>query len=277
MLTGLYSAASGMIIQERVQDVLAQNLANSQIPGYQRNELVVRSFPDVMLQTTYEGLSQTTNKNRYNHAIGRVGTGAGIDWIYTDYSGGGFRYTGDPTDVAIEGDGYFSLITPDGMRFSRSGDFNVNNEGYLVNNQGYYVMGQGTQNNRNPGPIQVGRTDFRIDGFGHVYGTRHIQDQNGKWIDQEYEIDQMRIVDFEDRDKLFREPGNIFRCEEDDTENFKIPDRYQISQGYVEQSNATPTLEMVKLIDSFRVHEASSRIIKALDQSLGKAVNDIAR
>ncbi len=277
MLTGLYSAASGMIIQERVQDIIAQNLANSQMPGYQRNEVVVRSFPDVMLKATYDGLTENTNKNRYNHAIGRIGTGAGIDWIYTDYSGGSFRYTGEPTDLAIDGDGYFTLITPDGMRFSRSGDFQVNTEGYLVNNQGYYVMGQGTQNNRIPGPIQVGRDDFRIGAYGHVYATRRALDAAGNPVEQEYEIDQLRVVDFEDRDKLFREPGNIFRCEEDDTENFKIPERFNVAQGYIEQSNAAPATEMVKLIDSFRVHEASARVIRALDQTLGKAVNEIAR
>jgi len=87
----------------------------------------------------------------------------------------------------------------------------------------------------------------------------------------------MRVVDFEDRDKLFREPGNIFRCEEDDTDNFKIPEQFQVAQGYIEQSNAYPTTEMVKLIDSFRVHEASARVIKALDSTLSKAVNEIAR
>lgn len=277
MITGLYSAASGMVIQERVQDVIAQNLANSQMPGYQRSETVIRSFPDVMLNATYEGLTATTNKNRYNHAIGRVGTGAGIDWIYTDSSSGGLRYSGEPTDMAIKGDGYFSLITPDGTRFSRSGNFSVNNEGFLVNSQGYYVMGQGTQNNRVPGPIHVGGEQFHIGDYGNVYVNRTVQNAAGQNVTQEVEIDQLRVIDFEDRDKLFREPGNIFRCEEDDLDNMKIPDRFQVAQGFVEQSNAVPTTEMVKLIDSFRVHEASARVIKALDQTLGKAVNEIAR
>jgi flagellar basal-body rod protein FlgF len=277
MLTGLYSSASGMIVQERVQDVIAQNLANSQMPGYQRSEMVVRSFPDVMLKASYDGLSTTTNKNRFNHAIGRVGTGAGVDWIYTNSTSGGVRYSGEPTDMAIDGDGYFSLITPDGVRFSRTGNFHVNNEGYLVNNQGYYVMGQGTQNNRTPGPIKVGGDDFRIGDYGYVYTKQKTQDAAGKTVYQEVELDQLRVADFEDKDKLFREPGNIYRCEEDDMDNFKIPDHFRVAQGYVEQSNAVPTTEMVKLIDSFRVHEASARVIRALDQTLGKAVNEIAR
>ncbi|MGC9329164.1 MAG: flagellar hook-basal body protein, partial [Candidatus Hinthialibacter sp.] len=217
------------------------------------------------------------DEGRYNHVIGRLGTGAGLDWIYTDYSRGSFRYTDEPTDVAIDGEGYFSLISPDGMRFSRSGDFHIDPEGYLVNNQGYYVMGQGTQNNRNPGPIHVGREDFQIDGYGHIYAAREVIGPDGKRRNEQVEIDQLRVIDFEDRDKLFREPGNIFRCEEDDLDNFKIPERFRVLQGYVEQSNAVPTTEMVKLIDSFRVHEASSRVIRALDETLSKAVNEVAR
>ncbi len=277
MLTGLYSAASGMIIQEQVQDVIAQNLANSHMPGFRREEVVIRSFPDVMLKASYDGLTNTTNKNRYNHAIGRVGTGAGIDWIYTDHSSAGLKYTGEPNDIAIDGDGFFTLITPDGMRFSRSGDFHVDKEGFLVNNQGYYVMGHGTKNNRQPGPINVGKEDFRIGGFGHIYATNKVQDVNGNLVNQEYEIDQLRVIDFEDKDKLFREPGNIFRVEEDDLENFKIPEKFRVTQGYFETSNSLPTTEMVKLIDSYRIHEASARVLRALDQTLGKAVNEIAR
>lgn len=277
MLTGLYSAASGMIIQERVQDVISQNLANSQYPGFRRSEAVIRSFPDVMLQASYEGLSTSTNKPRYNHAIGRIGTGAGIDWVYTDHSSGGYKYTGENADMAVEGEGFFSLITPDGMRFTRSGNFHVDQEGYLVNNQGYFLMGQGKRNNREPSPIQVGREEFRIGGYGNVYVTRPGMDANGNPTKVEYNIDQLRVIDFQDRNKLFKEPGNIFRVEEDDMDNFKIPERYRVIQGYVESANTAPTTEMVKLIDSYRIHQASAKVIKTLDQTLGKAVNEIAK
>lgn len=273
MITGMYTAASGMIVQEKVQDVLAQNLANSQFPGYHREELVVRSFPDVMLSATYQGSSPSTEKPRYMHAIGRVGTGAGIDWIYTDHSPGQMVYTGEPTDFSIFGDGYFSLITPDGMRFSRSGSFMVNKEGYLVNPQGYYLMGQGIDNNRVPAPIKVDGNHFFVDGYGRI--TMKQPDRNG--IMRDVLIDQIRVVDFKDRDKLFREPGNIFRVEEDDKDNITIPDRFQVAQGYMEKSNSIPTTEMVKLMDSYRIHEASARVIRSLDQSLGRLINEVGR
>ncbi|MBI1389654.1 MAG: flagellar hook-basal body complex protein [bacterium] len=273
MITGLYSAASGMIIQERVQDVLAQNMAGSMMPGFKREETVIRSFPDVMLSETYRGLSPSTDKPRYNHAIGRVGTGAGVDWVYVDYTGGQMRYTGSKTDVSIFGDGFFAVKTPDGMRFTRSGNFVVNDEGYLTTTQGHYVMGQGANNNNEQSPIYVGNKDFYINYYGEVFTQQ--PDQNG--VMRNTLMDQVVVVDFADKNKLFREPGNLYRVEDGDTNNFTIPDKYQVAQGYIEESNTDPTTEMVKMIDSFRTFEASSRVLKAIDQSVGRAVNEVGR
>ncbi|MBD3265209.1 flagellar hook-basal body complex protein [bacterium] len=273
MLTGLYSAASGMIIQERVQDVLAQNLATSQIPGTRRKEVVIRSFPDAMLSETYRGLSPTTNKPRYNHAIGRVGTGAGVDWVYTDHTEGQMVHTGNKTDIALFGDGYFTVLTPDGFRFTRQGNFHVDQEGDLATQQGFKVVGQGINQGRNPGPINVGRNDFWVDEYGNVI-TRQ-PDQNGIMTDTV--VDQIKITDFHNKDLLFAEPGNVYRVEEEeDKSNFKIPEDFRVAQGYIERSNSVPTTEMVKLIDSYRTHEASARVLKSLDQTLRKAVNEIA-
>lgn len=280
MLTGLYSAASGMIIQQRVQNTLAQNLAGSQSPGFRRQEVVVRSFPDVMLNETYRGLTPTTNKPRYNHAIGRVGTGAGVDWIYTDPSAGALKYTGNDNDMAIFGDGYFSVLTPDGLRFTRQGTFMVDKDGFLVTNQGHRVMGQGNdpQDPTQPlqrQPIQVGTDDFYVNHFGEVWARQPVPGQPMQ--KQNVRIDQLIVVDFENPDKLFREQGNLYRVEEGDQDNFTIPDRFQVVQGYVEEANTQPTTEMVKMIDSFRIFEASSRIIRSLDQTLQRAVNDVGR
>jgi flagellar basal-body rod protein FlgF len=272
MITGIYSAASGMVVQERVQDVLAQNLATSQITGSKRRETVIRSFPDVLLTETYRGLSSSTDKPRYSHAIGRVGTGAGVDWVYQDHSEGQMVHTGNKNDIALFGDGYFTVLTPDGYRFTRGGDFNVNQNGHLVTSQGHYVVGQGLNNNRNPAPIQVGSDDFWVD----EYGTVLSRQPNQFGIMQDVINDQIKITDFHDKDRLFQEAGGLYRVEEDDLDNFKIPEDFRVAQGYIERSNSVPTTEMIKLIDAYRIHEANSRVLKALDQTLQKAVSQIA-
>ncbi len=274
MLTGLYSAASGMIVQEQVQDVLAQNLAGSQMPGFRREEVIVRSFPDVMLSSTYKGLSPSLKKDRFNHAIGRVGTGAGVFWVFPNQQNGALQHTGSKTDFALFGDGFFTVMTPDGVRFTRAGDFLVDKDGYLVNSQGFQVLGQGLNNRRVPGPINVGKDDFHVDYFGQIFAER-IDPQTG--IKNHVLVDQLKIVDFEDRGKLFREPGNLFRVEPGDKSNITIPERYRVAQGYIEKSNSLPSTEMVKMIDSYRIHEASARVVQSLDQTLQKAVNDLGK
>lgn len=273
MLTGIYSAASGMIIQQRVQDVIAQNLSGSQMPGFKREEVVIRSFPDVMLTETYRGLSPSTNIPRYNHVIGRVGTGAGVDWKYVNHEAGPMKHTGDDSDFAIVGDGYFTVQTPDGMRFTRSGDFMVDKEGFLINAQGHFVVGQGVNNNNQKGPIYVGQNQFYVNHFGELFTQQ--PDANGVMRNQL--IDQLAVVDFADKDRLFREPGNLFRVEEGDIDNVIIPKQFRVTQGYVEQANTAPTTEMVKMIDSFRIFEASARALRAQDQTLQRAVNDVGR
>ncbi|MEW6238124.1 MAG: flagellar hook-basal body protein [Candidatus Omnitrophota bacterium] len=278
MITGLYSAASGMIVQEKVQDQIAQNLAGCQMPGFRREEVVIRSFPDVMLNETYRGIPKSLEKARYNHAIGRVGTGAGVDWSYIDHSPGQTLYTDNPSDMAINGDGFFTVLTPDGLRYTRAGDFVVDKDGYLKTHQGYFVMGQGINNQRNPTTIYVGNNDFYVDPYGQVF--RREKDMTlpaAQRVTREVLIDQLKITDFEDKDKLFREPGNYFRCEEDDRDNMKVPAYYRVEQGYIEKANCFPTTEMVKMIDSYRVYEASARVLKALDGTLQKAVNEVAR
>ncbi len=274
MLTGLYSAASGMIIQERVQDTLAQNMAGSMMPGFKREDVVIRSFPDTLLYESYRGLSPSTDKPRYNHAIGRVGTGAGIDWTYVDHTPGATQYTDNKSDMVIDGDGYFALQTPDGLRFTRAGNFMVNKDGFLVNPQGHFVVGQGLNQGRVPSPIQVNTEDFYVDPRGHVVVKR--PDPN-TGIMNDVILDQIRVVDFENKDLLFREPGNLFRVEEGSEDNIIPPERFRVMQGYIERANTAPTTEMVKLIDSSRIHEASARVVQALDETLQAAVNEVGR
>lgn len=274
MLTGMYSAASGMIVQEKIQDNIAQNLAGSSMPGYRREELIVRSFPDVMLYETYRGVTPTTDKPRYNHAIGRVGTGAGVDWTYVNHTAGASQYTGNPTDLLIDGGGFFTVQTPDGFRFTRAGSFMVDKDGFLTTPQGHYVVGQGVNNGRQPGPIQVGNEEFHVDRWGQIFAKRP---DPATGIPTSVMVDQARVVDFKDKDLLFREPGNLFRVEPGTEDNVTVPENLSVHQGYIERSNSIPTTEMVKLIDTFRNYQANSRVIQALDQTLQRAVNSVGR
>ena len=139
MVRGLYIAASGMLSEMVRQDQIANDLANASTPGYKPDRATQRSFGDLLLSNTRTG-----------QPVGRLGLGTRVDRIVTDLSAGPIRVTGEPLDFAIAGEGYFAVRTPQGIRFTRNGQFTLSPQGTLVTALGAEVLGPGGA------PIQVG-------------------------------------------------------------------------------------------------------------------------
>src|SRR3954467_12851209 len=105
MERGLYIAATGMVAEMVRQDPIANALANASTPGYKADRSSQSSFGEMLLQNTVSG-----------QQIGPLGMGAQIDRIVTDVTPGPVRDTGEPLDFAIQGDGWFGVQTPEGVR-----------------------------------------------------------------------------------------------------------------------------------------------------------------
>ena len=144
MERGLYIAATGMVAEMVRQDQIANDLANGSTPGYKADRSTQRSFGDLLLSNTVSG-----------QTVGPLGLGAQIDTIRTDTSPAPLRETGEPLDFAIQGDGWFGVQTPQGVRYTRNGQFQLSPQGALVDAMGNPVIGRG-------GAIQVG-PDGRVD------------------------------------------------------------------------------------------------------------------
>lgn len=145
MERGLYIAASGMLAEMVRQDQIANDLANASTPGYRSDRATQRSFGEMLLANTSTGAP-----------IGSLGMGTEIDSITTDFTPGAVRDTGEPLDFAIDGTGFFAVQTPQGVRYTRNGQFQRAADGTLVTTSGYRVLGT------NGGPVQVaadGTTD----------------------------------------------------------------------------------------------------------------------
>lgn len=129
---GLYIAASGMLAEQVRQDQLTNDMANASTPGYKSDHANQRSFGDLLLSNTTTG-----------QVIGRIGTGVTIKGVNTDMTPAPLHQTGQPLDFGIAGTGLFGVRTPQGIRYTRDGQFGASAQGLLVDGQGNQVLTQG--------------------------------------------------------------------------------------------------------------------------------------
>lgn len=253
MIKGLYTAGSGMMLQMSRQDVVANNLANVNTSGFKKNVAIAKAFPEMLISRLGE-VKENANGEKVNvpiEQIGRLGTGATVCGVYTDYDNSNIKQTQNPTDLAIVREGYFVVQTPDGQRFTRSGEFKLNSEKILTDNSGYPVL------DTNNSPIEVDG-ELLIDGEGNI----NINGQN---------VTKLRIVNFTNLQNLERLGDTLVNSTETPAE----VEKPEILQGYIEQSNVNPVKEMVTLITVVRAYESLQKMVQAEDELTDVAINQV--
>nr|WP_307991063.1 flagellar basal-body rod protein FlgF [uncultured Niameybacter sp.] len=254
MIRGLYIAGTGMNVQTKRLDVISNDLANVNTTGYKKDEAVVSSFNEVL---TYR-MKDMENNVPNNGAIGTMNFGARIDEIYTQFAQGSLIKTDGLVDVALQGDGFFAVETPEGVAYTRDGKFSINSEGNLVTKEGYAVLGEN-------GPIEIGE-DYLNNGGKLTIGEKGEITLDGQLIDT------LELVKFADNRALTKREDNLYigNGQGDTFEGTVI-------QGYTESSNVNPVTAMVDMITVSRAYEANQKMIQVHDTLLGKAVNEVGR
>lgn len=248
MLRGLYTAATGMATQRSRMDVVTNNIVNAQTTGFKKDDVMSSSFEKVMLDETGDpSVLSTANE------VGPYSFGTYVNQAYTDFSDGSPEQTDRNCDLAISGDGFFAVQTPQGERYTRAGNFEVDSQGYLVTSDGYSVLGGN-------GPIKVGSEDFSVDSEGNVTagGSR---------------AGTLRIVSFADTGALRKQGDNLYYANGGGTP--AAAKGYRILQGYQESSNVDIADEMVDMMTIYRAYEANQKVLSMTDETLGLAVNNL--
>jgi flagellar basal-body rod protein FlgF len=158
---GLYIAASGMVAEIARQDALANDLANASTPGYKAERIAQGSFGDMLLADRSSGT-----------VVGPIGEGAVVRRQVADLSPAAIRETGEPLDLAIEGDGFLAVQTPQGVRLTRNGHLSASDRGTLVTAEGHEVLGP----DRRPIVVRAGRVDAAKVGVFSATGVRKAGD-----------------------------------------------------------------------------------------------------
>ena len=199
--------------------------------------------------------------------IGSVGAGAAVDQIVTDHSQGSTRSTQGSLDVAIAGDGFFVVQTPQGQRYTRAGSFEIGSNNQLVTKEGHAVLGTNGQPITIEGPSGASRVKITSDGIVEMNATEAGGVPN--------EVGRLQVVSFADAKRLAKEGQNLFTAPGGDRPQPVATPNLQ--QGYLEMSNVNAVQEMVNLITAYRAYEIDSKAVQSEDSLLDKAVNEVGR
>ena len=256
MVRGLYTAYTGMINEQKRLDTISNNLANAATVGYKKENVTSQSFDEALTIKINDASEAYTNR-----PIGTMSLGVKLGEYCTDYTQGSFRETGNTYDLAIEGNGFFTVSITDkngneSLGYTRDGSFKMTQDGYLVDEYGNHLQGEG-------GDIQIPThaQTVAIDTDGSIYA------------DQQY-IDKVKLADFEDYDYLEKAGDNNYKAVEGAVQKDSVG---TIRQGYTEQSNVNVISEMVNLISITRAYEAGQKVIKTQDQLLDQTVNQVGK
>ncbi len=260
MIRSLYSAASGMEAQQTNIDVIANNLANVNTPGFKGGSL---QFEDLLYDTEKQPGAILANGA---NTPGSLEVGYGVKQVATatDFSQGEMVQTGGQLDLAINGQGFFEVELADGSgqdAYTRNGSFKLNQNGEIVTNDGLQLVGAPQ--------IAQGTTQITISQDGTITTTVNGATQN---------VGQLNLTNFINPNGLDKSLGGGLYLQ---TTASGTPVQGKplldglgsIQQGYQENSNVQVVTQMVQMIQAQRAYEVNSKAIQAADQMLQTANN----
>lgn len=296
MLRGLYTAASGMIAQQRKHDIVTNNIANLNTPGFKSGNGINRSFPEILISRVRSGKNEPGSV-----PVGRINTGVMAEENVSLHAQGDIQETKNPFDFALISDiqvpgarfdssgkyvdqngqrviqpqAFFTILNAAGeQRYSLNGKFSLDANGRLIDSEGHSVLGRDGQ------PIvlmDAGTpvTNFRMTRTGQFTNAegQPILDANGQPL-------TLLITRVEDPNQLVREGNGLYRLNAQDQGAFRpidAQDQIEVRQGYVERSNVDSSQSMVDMMSALRAYEANQKMVQYYDKSMEKAANEIGR
>lgn len=260
MIRSMWSAVSGLRNHQIYLDVTGNNIANVNTIGYKSTRAV---FEDTLSQTVRNAAAPST-AGGMNPT--QVGLGVKLGQISGDFKQGGFQVTNVPTDMAIQGDGFFVVQRGTEQFFTRNGAFSLDQNGELVTSDGGYVLQQDGSTHIKIDPAEVDTWQISPDGKITGYkGTDTV------------DLGVIGVAKFVNPQGLDRVGGTMFR----ETLNsgpvdIKAPEeegRGQVFNNHLEMSNVDLAGEFTNLIMAQRGFQANSKVVTASDEVLQDLIN----
>ncbi|HUX20019.1 MAG TPA: flagellar basal-body rod protein FlgG [Spirochaetia bacterium] len=259
MIRSLWSAASGMIGQQFNIDTISNNLANVNTTGFKQNRA---DFQDLIYQTSRIAGTPATELTLYPTGI-QVGHGVRVSATQKEFTQGALQQTGNVSDLAIEGDGFFRILLQDGTYgYTRDGSFKIDSNGQLVTADGYRVLPELIL------PQNFVRDSVTISQDGRV--TAKVAGN-----DTPIEVGQIELYRFVNPAGLQAIGQNLFKVTGGSGSAIGGRPGFdgmgQVEQKFLETSNVSAVKEMVNMIVAERAYEMNSKAIQTSDTMLGIA------
>lgn len=245
MSGAIYTLASGAVAQKLRLEALSNNIANAGTVGFKMDKVAFR-MPDGGEIDRLASPDAETGSAILSPLIPVVQK--------IDFTPGPQKATGNPLDLALEGEGFFCVATDSGVRYTRNGSFALSPEGVLTTHEGYPVLGSG-------GEIVIDGSDVHIDQTGNVF------------VDGEA-AGTLRIVRFGDPDRLRKAGEGLFTVGDDLTTEEAV-DTPAVHQGYLEASNVNTVKMMTDMIEVLRGYETYQKVIRTIDESTARAIASV--
>jgi len=253
MVRGLYTAALGMLNEAMQMETIANNLANVNTNGYKKDTV---SFSTTGSASQGMGAQTTPTISLISFYGGEEVPSIIASRFVTDFSVGEIRETGNPLDVALDGNGFLVIQTNKGPRYTRNGSFSLNASGELVNQAGLPVLG-------NNGVIKIQGGKIEIAASGKV-----LVDGVG--------VDTLKLVDFPTPYQLGKDGNGLFFSTQGTP--FNLPSgSVNVLQGHLESANINGISETVNMIATLRNYEGYQKVIQSIDGTLEKVISEVGR
>lgn len=264
MVRGLYTAASGALVAESMADNVANNLANADTTGFKQTLMQIQSAQTMDIYRIQTDPGKTPGNPlpgvSVAQEVGNLGTGSQVYDTPTDFTQGPLEATGNSYDLAIAGsaNAFFTIATPNGVRYTRDGEFTPDAQGVLRTHDGNAVIGtngQQIQINQNQGPVTIAKD-------GTLY-------QNGA------NVGQIALTSFNSLLNLRPEGANNYAPS--GNAGPAAATGVSVQQGFLEKSNGNVVTSMVQLITAERWFDANQASVKAQDNATNTSITIVGK
>lgn len=278
-MKNIWVPLSGQIAQQRKVETIANNIANANTAGFKKDRLVFKEH----LTALSKGLEDIDIPNKefspddFYRTQGAENAFVKVDGSYTDFEQGALKPTNNPFDLALFGKGFFEVLTPGGVKFTRKGNFAVSKEGELVTDKGFKLLAVPRAEDSQGGDeaASIGE-NASARAIKIPAGSKISISKEGEVFTDQGVIGKISVVEFNDPHALRKQGSSLFV--NNAPENIRRQNiSTTVNQGFMEGSNVNAVREMSELIRAHRHFENIQKAIKTYDSISGKAANDISR